>query len=868
MNILVRLVLRASNISTAFPRATIFVFVLMAVAGFSVMPHIRISPEVFKVEEDSKSPIVLTHENYQLFGEQDSLILVLELPEPPGDSRLPFIEGLGKAVEGFPGVRDVTYRFLNPDDEEEIQRLFRHFFLGLNDRERRQIRERFTPAGVQAALSRNRNRLFLTSHPYMQERILEDPLELGLLIGTTFKKRVGRVSFGDKYLFLASPDSTMFLIPITPSFHSSDVISSTAFLRQFRGMIAERIQYLKKAVPGADDEFKDLRWYLTGKTVFYNETQQVFRRDLFLTLIMSLTLVTLFLLYVYRNPLSVGVLMLPVVTAVGCNYGFIFLFFDGVNPVVMGSVGVLFGLGTDFAVHLWGRLRENLDSGAKHDVALHETLTGAGPAVVMGATTSAVAFACLCLAELPTMIQFGIVATSGVLFALPATLFLVPALTTLLAQRNTDYIPRMKVRFSFAATLFLRRPKLIAVSIPIIILVCAALAGRLHYERDLFKVFIARGLPSMEVAERVSEKFQTNFAQPTLLSFEVEDPNAGLEYQRCLDRLLQHLMWSEGLISTFDSISFLTAPLRVQEKNLTLSKQILQQWEELDAAFNVGLKDSGLAEWAKEKMKTSFRSTKEALESLRTVSPAGSLDLATQFERSWYQAKIRDKHRFLTKVRYASTIINPEELRQADEQLMETLESLPIDVRMSGPRQSMAAILSGLVSELIRLGIYAAVAVVVLLLLVFRTPSAVALSLVPMVGALSLTLGVLGAVGLGIPYSIIGVAPLIFGLGIDNGIHLVMRYREASVETIKVTVAHMTPLVITTSMTTICGFASSVISSLYGLQFIGISLMIAMAGAMAFTLVALPAVLLLVYESPDDDSYKVLPRWRRLFRRN
>jgi hypothetical protein len=204
------------------------------------------------------------------------------------------------------------------------------------------------------------------------------------------------------------------------------------------------------------------------------------------------------------------------------------------------------------------------------------------------------------------------------------------------------------------------------------------------------------------------------------------------------------------------------------------------------------------------------------------------------------------KYRFLTKLRYSNEVLDPAELKTADATVMNSLSQLPEQVRISGPRQSMEAILSTLVSELLRLGVYASLSVAIFFLLVFRRPAAVILSLAPMLGAFLITLGIMGAFDIGIPFSIIGVAPLIFGLGIDNGIHVITRSLGKDGEPISSVMNHMTRLLMVTSITSVLGFLAMILSRHYSLQFLGMAMVIGMSAALILTLLPLPSIILLL----------------------
>ncbi|MDQ7782415.1 MAG: efflux RND transporter permease subunit [Desulfomonilaceae bacterium] len=845
MRLLIFLIMKICTLSVTWPRLIIVIFLSLAVAGFSAMPMIKLSTNLIEGLGDSKSVIRLTQENNEVFGEQDSLILVLEFPEPPGEDRLPFIKGLGESLADLPEIRRVRYRFLDPEDYDQIAILFKHFLLGMNPREREQIGTILSPQGIQDALRRTRNRVFLSEHPYIQKRLLEDPLELGRFVSESVTKRVGSVSLGDIYLLIASPDSTVYLIQITPDFPSTDILKGVTLIDRMRDAIPEKISELKGSLPGGNEKWGDLKWYLTGKTAFHYESDKIFDRETLVILVFSFSMVSLLLFSVYRSFWSAVILMTPIVAGIGPNYGLIYLGYEEVNPVVMGASGVLFGLGVDYGVHLWGRFREEVDRGATPLDALHVVYERTGPPVMLGGLTAILSFLCLCLSDQQAMAQFGWVGASGLVLTLCSTLFLFPALVTLIAARKRDYFPRMRVSFKVFSRLYKRGPGVIIIVSGLVLLLSLLSTTRVSYEKDLFKVFLARDMESMDVSKMISRKFHANFAQPTLLSFEVDDLQEGLAFQRGLDEVLENLMERDHEIASIDSISYLMSPDRVREANVAFFGDVASRWHKLDREFSEELVRSDFSEKARKTARKSFDATKRVFGELAGPGTV-EIDELTRLERSWYQTRIDGKYRFLTQIRYSDQVADMAELRKADRKLMDAVQNLPITVNISGPRQAMEAILSGLVSELVRLGLVVLLSVVAFFFILFRHPLSVFLSLIPMTGAFCITLGVTGALGLGLPFSIVGVAPLIFGLGMDNGVHVVMGSSSATGGSVDEAMSRVTRPIIFTSLANVTGFVAMLTSQHYSLEFLGWAMVIGMAAAVALTLTTLPAILLLI----------------------
>lgn len=846
MRLIALLLLKICRLTSCAPRLTIAFFIVLAGAGFAVMPLIQLSTNLMAGVGQISPVIALTQENNTIFGEQDSLIVVLEFAEPPGPDRLAFVKGLGESISEAPGVRRVRYQFLDPDDPEQITTLFKHFLLGMNEAERSEIRRMITPQGIEDAVKRLRNRLFLSSDPYVQTRLLADPLDLGKFVSDAMGKRVGAVSFGDMYLLIASPDSTVYLIQVTPDFPSTEIVKGKELVDELRKLIPRRIEELKDSLPRLREKAHDLQWHLTGKTAFHYESDLIFDQEALWILLFSFTMVSVLLIAVYRSLWAGVLLMIPICAGVGPNYGVIYLAYDEVNPVVMGAAGVLFGLGTDFGVHLWGRLRDEIDRGLDAKSAVEAVYTQAGPPVLLGGTTNVLAFLCMCLSNQPAMAQFGWVGASGLVLTLISTLFLFPALVTLIANRKRDYFPRMRVTFRSFSGLFKRAPVTIVGVSAAVIVVCLVFALRLSYEKDLFKVFLARQMESMETSSRISGKFQANFSQPTLLSFDVDSVEQGLSIQRELDHRLEEFMERRGIVNSFDSISYLMSPQSVQQENVSFLAEIEKSWPDLEKSFSAQIARYHLSEQAAARLKQTLQELEKVVDDLVVKASPEAEGSLGEVERSWYKAHVNGRYRFLTLIRYSSAVNDTEELHKADQELAKAVSDLPAPVSISGPRQAMEALLSGLVSELFRLGLYVLAAVVIFFLALFRHPLGVALSLIPMAGAFCITLGVMGAVGMGIPFSIVGVAPLIFGLGMDNGIHVVMGSSPEEGGSVDKAMARVTRPVIFTSLANVMGFVAMITSRHYSLEFLGWTMVIGMAAAVGLSLTTLPALLVLV----------------------
>jgi len=172
---------------------------------------------------------------------------------------------------------------------------------------------------------------------------------------------------------------------------------------------------------------------------------QVFSNINSLLLVVTVLLVLVLLIAIYRSPivaliplLAVG-LVFQVAGAVGAAVAQQFdLPISGQTTGIMTVV--LFGTGTDYVLFVSARFREELTRHADKHEAMRQTMRGVGGAVASAGATILIASAVLLLATLRTYQSLGPVIAIAVALMMLAALTLVPALLTIAGRRA--YWPR------------------------------------------------------------------------------------------------------------------------------------------------------------------------------------------------------------------------------------------------------------------------------------------------------------------------------------------------------------------------------------------------------------------------------------------
>ncbi len=153
----------------------------------------------------------------------------------------------------------------------------------------------------------------------------------------------------------------------------------------------------------------------------------------------TLAVVAIILLITYRSPV---LWLLPIMTAgvaLAGAQGVIYLLAKHAGLVVNAqSAGILtvlvFGAGTDYALLLVARYREELRRHEDRHEAMQMALHRAGPAIIASAATVAIGMSCLTLAELNSTSGLGPVAALGVVVGLAAMVTLLPALLVIFGR--------------------------------------------------------------------------------------------------------------------------------------------------------------------------------------------------------------------------------------------------------------------------------------------------------------------------------------------------------------------------------------------------------------------------------------------------
>jgi putative drug exporter of the RND superfamily len=338
--------------------------------------------------------------------------------------------------------------------------------------------------------------------------------------------------------------------------------------------LEQLIPETREIVQGAEG----LDVYVTGQAGFAYDAIQVFGGINVTLLIASAVVVTILLLAIYRSPF-VWIVPLLVVgfanqTATATIYGMVTQLGITANGQNTGILAILiFGVGTDYALLLIARYREELRNYRDDHAAMANALRRSGPAILASGGTTILGLLCLLLADLNSTRGLGPIGAAGIASAFVAMLTLLPAILVIVGRRIFwPFIPRYGETEEERPGIWHRigraisgrpRPVWIGATLAMVLMV----GGMLTLGNDLTQEESFRGEPESLAGQQVlAEHFAAGTSAPTVVVANVSEAE---NVQQILDQ-------TEGVNQVFPT---------GQSGDLISFGAVLEAEPESDAAF-------------------------------------------------------------------------------------------------------------------------------------------------------------------------------------------------------------------------------------------------------------------------------------------
>jgi predicted RND superfamily exporter protein len=545
---------------------------------------------------------------------------------------------------------------------------------------------------------------------------------------------------------------------------------------------------------------------------------------------------------------------------------------------------MLIGLAIDFGIHLITRYEEELRHGKTEAEALTKAMMFTGQGIFIGALTTAGAFLAMAATNFKGIQEMGIICGGGLMVCLIPMLTMLPALLLRGKQNVLDHQPHEAREDQTRARIenfWLQRPILV-VSLTASLCLLALVEGRkLYFDYNLIKmqsprlssvIFEQKLLDSAEKSLLYSAVMADSLTDAISLQKKFEQLPSVAEtqppfYQDFLNpnqgeklRLIGQIKEQIATIEFSPPDLHPTDVYALSQTLYALSGYLGNALEEVgpsdaDLTQKLTALRSAIADLRKAVLQGDATALADHAEKLALFQQALFADLRDTFHLLQRQdnrspLKVDDlppalHHRFVgVNGKFLIQIYPKEDVWQRGPQEKFVAELRTIDPSVTGTPVQLLEYETLLKDSYVQAAWYSLTAIALMVLFHFRSVSAVILSLIPVaIGTLWLV-GIMGWAGIPVNLANIMTLPLVIGIGVTNGIHILNRYAEEGSPGI---FARSTgKAVLVSGLTAIAGFGSLILAQHRGIYSLGCMMATGIATCMIAGLTFLPALLNLI----------------------
>ncbi len=524
-----------------------------------------------------------------------------------------------------------------------------------------------------------------------------------------------------------------------------------------------------------------------------------------------------------RMPVLALVITIPLLMSLAWTFGVAYLMVGNLNIMTSTLALLLFGLGVDFGVHFYGRYSEERGMDSSIIDAAEISFLSTGQAVAVGALTTSTALLVLTFADFKGFSEFGLIAGIGILFAVVAMIVVMPALLAIFERYGL-------LNLSKAGGFEDRGP---------------VRNKRMPASKTILTISVLAVVASLVMLPSVSFEYDFSKLEPTYPEYEAKD--------EIVDRVSSSRMGSnpayivvdtpEEAVKVADAVrekarkdtaSPTIKEVQTLQERFPLQKEEKQQRLE-DIADIRELLDS---QYLKNENSDEMMRLRRAAQTREPISP----EQVPDYLRDTFTTQSGEIGKFV--MIYPSVGLSDGRKSIAFANDVGTINTDDGEEYHAGSTSLIAAEMLRLMQEE---SPYMVVAVFIIVALImgayFRSLKWAALALIPLVVGLLWMLLTVELFGPKLNFFNLVVLPAMLGIGNDDGIHLVHRYRERGkgsiMKVLRSTGEHCT----IASLTTMIGFFGLLFSFHPGLRSIGQLAVIGAVTTLMAALLFLPALI-------------------------
>jgi uncharacterized protein len=665
-------------------------------------------------------------------------------------------------------------------------------------------------------------------------------------------------------------DAKRAFIIVKPKFNYSDILPIEKPVNKLHELF-KQVQ---------DSNLPPVKVWITGEIGLEHDEMMGVSEGTFTASLFSVALVCLILLIAFR---SVSLMLATFVTlALGMVFCGLFaaVFVKELNLISVAFAVSNIGLGVEYAIHFCLRYRDYLKTNISPEHAIRGTLISTSPSLLLCAATTAIGLYAFIPTDYKGISELGLLAGSSLFICLFVTLTVLPVLLLIIPKPHLKQHEYGQAKLSPLMHYFASIPLHFSRPITYLTLVLTIISGFLvfHLVIDFNPINIRD--PHTESVIAFKELLKTQETSPMTLSVLANHPDKTKQLQV----KIEHLAVVDKTVSLFDFVP------KQQEEKLALIDDLNLVIGTQSANFPA-LKQNTEPKSAVEKLLATIKTTLPKRTDKAEIQALTALQIELQgFLIELNNRFTPERQQFIDKVQTGILGALPVVMSQLSEGLKAdevSLADLPADLTerwlsKSGlyrvqvfPKQDLNDLtnlenfitqvqaieenitdlpvlfwesMKEVVKAFEQAITIAIITITIILLVMRRNIKDTLLVIIPLLLAGLFTMASTALTGTPINLANIIALPLLLGLGVDNGIHMLEKLRHSVDEGQNIYQSSTARGIFYGALTTISSFAGLAFSPHQGVASMGLVITIGIVWIMLGTFVILPALSKLVFE--------------------
>ena len=527
----------------------------------------------------------------------------------------------------------------------------------------------------------------------------------------------------------------------------------------------------------------------------------------------------------FRQLLSPLVIAIPLLMSLSWTFGLTYLVIGNLNQITVCLFAILFGLGIDFGIHIFARYRESRRRDMSVEDSLVKTIVQTGTALTTTALTTSVAFFSLLFSDFKGFSEFGFIVGTGILLSLVAMLFTCPAFIVLaerfhLLRLRQESVPEHLVRKGRYPLPLLTLALASVVTVYSLYHVVNFEDGRivpgLGFEYDFKKLRPVK--PAVATKASIPDKLKETRSPAIVLT---ENRAQAMEVIRTVEQIKE----ANGDSSTISSVKSVYSALPDRQREKLMAIERLR----------------GLIDDSRDLLDEDEVDRVDSLRQYLDVSELSLEDLPAEITKS-FSSKEGEILSFvminaavpLRDGRFAIRFAN--EVKEIHTASGDTYHASSANI-------IFADMLVLMLDDAVMAVILTLLVVTVVLLIDLRSAMDTILVLSPLLTAIIWVTGFMYIFDFKVNIYNIVAFPTIIGMGIDNAVHVLHRYREGGPGSLRLVLRTTGVALVATTLTTMVGFAGLVPADHPALYWIGTVTLMGLGCCFITSVTLLPALL-------------------------